>query len=99
MARFSRAGFKTHTSAVKMHTLLDLRGSIPTFIAVSRAKLPDVKILDEIIPEAGSFYVMDRGYLDLGKTSPPPGVCRRETARGKGWRENRRAAARVSVFV
>jgi hypothetical protein len=48
-----------------MHTLLDLRGAIPTFIKVSDGKHPDVKILDEIVPEAGSFYVMDRGYLDF----------------------------------
>ena len=48
-----------------MHTLLDLRGSIPTFIEVSDGKLHDVNILDEILPEPGSFYVMDRGYLDF----------------------------------
>jgi IS4 transposase len=48
-----------------MHTLLDLRGAIPTFIKVSDGKHPDVKILDEIVPEAGSFYIMDRGYLDF----------------------------------
>ncbi len=48
-----------------MHTLLDLRGSIPTFIEVSDGKLHDVNILDGILPEAGSFYVMDRGYLDF----------------------------------
>ena len=64
---FPWARFKTHTAAVKIHALLDLRGSIPTFIAVSRAKLPDVKILDEILPEAGAFYVMDRGYLDFAR--------------------------------
>lgn len=64
---FPWARFKTHTAAVKIHALLDLRGSIPTFIAVSRAKLPDVKILDEILPERGAFYVMDRGYLDLAR--------------------------------
>jgi IS4 transposase len=48
-----------------MHTLLDLRGSIPAFIEVSDGKLHDVNILDDILPEAGSFYVMDRGYLDF----------------------------------
>src|SRR6266852_882700 len=58
-ARFQSKG------AVKMHTLLDVRGSIPTFIHVSDGKLHDVNILDEILPEAGSFYVMDRGYLDF----------------------------------
>jgi hypothetical protein len=62
---FPWARFQSTKGAVKMHTLLDLRGSIPTFIEVSDGKLHDVKILDEILPEAGSFYVMDRGYLDF----------------------------------
>ena len=50
-----------------MHTLLDLRGSIPAFIHISVGKLHDVNALDLLIPEAGSFYVMDRGYLDFGR--------------------------------
>jgi hypothetical protein len=62
---FPWARFQPTKGAVKMHTLLDLRGSIPTFIEVSDGKLHDVNILDEILPEAGSFYVMDRGYLDF----------------------------------
>ena len=62
---FPWARFQSAKSAVKMHTLLDLRGSIPTFIEVSDGKLHDVNVLDEILPEAGSFYVMDRGYLDF----------------------------------
>ena len=62
---FPWAHFHSSTGAVKMHTLLDLRGSIPTFIEVSDGKCADVSILDEIVPEAGSFYVMDRGYLDF----------------------------------
>jgi IS4 transposase len=48
-----------------MHTLLDLRGNIPSFIHISDGKLHDVNILDQLIPEAGSFYVMDRGYIDF----------------------------------
>jgi IS4 transposase len=48
-----------------MHTLLDLRGNIPTFIRVTSGDVHDVNILDEIMPEAGSFYVMDRGYIDF----------------------------------
>lgn len=52
-------------AAIKMHTLLDLRGSIPTFIRVTGGRVHDVKILDEIFLEAGAFYVMDRGYLDF----------------------------------
>ena len=48
-----------------MHTLLDLRGSIPTLIRITDGKVHDVKVLDEIFPEAGAFYVMDRGYIDF----------------------------------
>jgi transposase len=62
---FPWAHFQSSKGAVKMHTLLDLRGSIPTFIEVSDGKYPDVRILNEIVPEPGSFYVMDRGYLDF----------------------------------
>jgi hypothetical protein len=62
---FPWAHFQSSKGAVKMHTLLDLRGSIPTFIEVSDGKCADVRILDEIAPEAGSFYVLDRGYLDF----------------------------------
>jgi IS4 transposase len=59
------AKFRTHKAAVKMHTLLDLRGNIPTFIRITDGKVHDVNILDEIMPEAGAFYVMDRGYIDF----------------------------------
>lgn len=62
---FPWARFQSSKSAVKMHTLLDLRGSIPTFIEVSEGKRSDVTILDKLVPEPGSFYVMDRGYLDF----------------------------------
>ena len=62
---FPWARFQSSKGAVKMHTLLDLQGSIPTFIEVSDGKRSDVTVLDEIVPEAGSFYVMDRGYLDF----------------------------------
>jgi len=65
LALFPWAKFRRSKAAVKMHTLLDLHGNIPTFIRISAGKLPDVKVLDEIDPEAGSFYVMDRGYLDF----------------------------------
>ena len=57
--------FRTTKAAVKMHTLLDLRGSIPSFIHVSDGKWHDVHALDLLIPEAGAIYVMDRGYLDF----------------------------------
>jgi Domain of unknown function (DUF4372)/Transposase DDE domain len=62
---FPWARFQSTKGAVKMHTLLDLRGSIPAFVEVSDGKWHDVNILDQILPEAGSFYVMDRGYLDF----------------------------------
>ena len=62
---FPWAKFRKHKGAVKMHTLLDLRGSIPTFIRISDGKLHDVNVLDEIDFEAGAFYVVDRGYLDF----------------------------------
>ncbi len=50
-----------------MHTLLDLRGNIPSFIRITNAKVHNVNILDELIPEVGSFYVMDRGYVDFSR--------------------------------
>jgi hypothetical protein len=61
---FSWAPFRSTKAAIKLHTLLDLRGSIPTFIHISSGKLHDVNVLDILPLEAGSFYVMDRGYLD-----------------------------------
>ena len=57
--------FRATKAAVKMHTLLDLRGAIPSFIHISDGKLHDVNVLDLLIPEAGAIYVMDRGYLDF----------------------------------
>ena len=65
LALFPWAKFRKHKAAVKMHTLLDLRGNIPTFIRITAGKAHDVNILDEIFPEAGAFYVMDRGYIDF----------------------------------
>ncbi len=65
LALFPWVRFRKHKAAVKMHTLLDLRGSIPTFIHITNGKVHDVNILDEIVPEAGAFYVMDRGYIDF----------------------------------
>jgi hypothetical protein len=65
LSLFPWAEFRKHKAAVKMHTLLDLHGNIPTFISITEGKVHDVNILDEIMPEAGAFYVMDRGYLDF----------------------------------
>ena len=64
---FPWALFRSTKSAVKLHTLLDLRGNIPTFIHISDGKMQDVKILDILMPEAGAFYIMDRGYLDFSR--------------------------------
>jgi hypothetical protein len=65
LSLFPWARFRKHKAAVKMHALLDLHGNIPTFISITKGKVHDVNILDEILPEAGAFYVMDRGYLDF----------------------------------
>ena len=67
LALFPWAPFRTTKSAVKMHTLLDLRGNIPTFIHISDGKLGDVNVLDILVPEAGAIYIMDRGYLDFAR--------------------------------
>ncbi len=65
LSLFPWAPFRTTKSAVKMHTLLDLRGNIPSFIHISDGKLGDVNVLDILTPEPGAIYVMDRGYLDF----------------------------------
>ena len=67
LAVFPWAHFRTTKAAVKMHTLLDLRGNIPSFIHVSDGKLHDVHALDLLLPEAGAIYVMDRGYVDFAR--------------------------------
>jgi hypothetical protein len=65
LSLFPWARFRRHKGAVKMHTLLDLHGNIPTFIRITDGKVHDVNILDELAIEAGAFYVMDRGYIDF----------------------------------
>jgi len=64
---FPWAHFRRAKAAVKMHTLLDLRGNIPTFIHISDGKMHEVNVLDILIPEAGSFYIMDRGFTDFAR--------------------------------
>ena len=64
---FPWAPFRSTKAAVKLHTLLDLRGNIPSFIHISDGKLHDVKVLDLMLPEPGAIYIMDRGYLDYGR--------------------------------
>jgi hypothetical protein len=65
LSLFPWARFRKSKAAVKLHTLLDLRGSIPSFISITDGKVHDVNILDELVPEPGSIYIMDRGYLDF----------------------------------
>jgi hypothetical protein len=65
LSLFPWARFRRSKAAVKMHTLLDLRGNIPTFLHFTNGKVHDVNVLDQIMPEAGAFYVMDRGYIDF----------------------------------
>src|ERR1022692_4157111 len=64
LSLFPWAKFREHKAAVKIHTLLDLHGNIPTFIRITDGKVHDVNILDEIMPEPGASYLMDRGYID-----------------------------------
>jgi len=65
LSLFPWARFRKRKAAVKLHTLLDLRGNIPSFIKITDGKWHDVNVLDELVPEPGSYYVMDRGYLDF----------------------------------
>ena len=65
LSLFPWARFRRAKAAIKLHTLLDLRGSIPTFISISQGKQADVRVLDELVLEPGAFYVMDRGYVDF----------------------------------
>ncbi len=62
---FSWAPFRSTKAAIKLHTLLDLRGNIPLFLHISDGKLHDVNVLDLLLPESGAFYIMDRGYIDF----------------------------------
>jgi hypothetical protein len=67
LSLFPWARFRKTKGAIKLHTLLDLRGNIPSFISITDGKVHDVKVLDELVPEPGSVYIMDRGYLDFGR--------------------------------
>jgi hypothetical protein len=64
---FPWAPFRTTKAAIKLHTLLDLRGNIPSFIHISDGKMHEVNILDQLLPEPGAFYIMDRGFLDFAR--------------------------------
>jgi hypothetical protein len=65
LSLFPWARFRSTKAAIKLHTLLDLRGPIPTMISISDGKRADVRVLDELLPEPGAFYVLDRGYVDF----------------------------------
>ncbi|MCK5492320.1 MAG: IS4 family transposase, partial [Candidatus Omnitrophica bacterium] len=67
LSLFPWSHFRLKQGAIKLHTLLDLRGNIPSCIRVTPAKISDMTILDDLIPEAGSFYILDRGYLDFAR--------------------------------
>ncbi len=67
LSLFPWAKFRKTKSAIKLHTLLDLRGNIPSFIHITEGKVHDVNVLDVLIAEPGAFYVMDRGYLDFAR--------------------------------
>jgi hypothetical protein len=64
---FPWAQFRKHKSAIKLHTLIDLRGSIPCFIRITSGRVGDVKVLDHLPIEPGAFYIMDRGYPDFAR--------------------------------
>jgi hypothetical protein len=67
LSLFPWASFRETKAAIKLHTLLDLRGAIPAFIHISDGRYHDVNVLDLLVPEAGAYYVMDRGYLDYAR--------------------------------
>lgn len=67
LSLFPWAKFRTVKAAIKLHTLIDIRGSVPTMITISEGKMGDVRALDELVPDPGAVYVMDRGYVDFGR--------------------------------
>lgn len=67
LSLFPWAKFRKRKGAIKLHTLLDLRGNIPTCVIITPGKVHDVNILDDLVPEPGSFYIMDRGYIDFAR--------------------------------
>jgi transposase len=67
LSLFPWAAFRKHKAAVKMHTLMDIRGNIPSFIEITSGNVHDVNILDMLVPEPGAFYIMDRAYLDYAR--------------------------------
>jgi hypothetical protein len=87
---FPWAPFRSTKAAIKLHTLLDLRGNIPSFIFISDGKMHDVKILDHLVPEPGAFYVMDRGYVDFERLAKLDGAASFFVTRAKSNMKARR---------
>ncbi len=100
LSMFPWAQFRRHKSAVKVHTLLDLRGSIPTNVYVTSGAVHDVRILDQLLPEAGAFYLLDRGYLDFARLYVLKQSCAFFITRAKRntqfWRRDWRPVRRCS---
>ncbi len=90
LSLFPWADFRKTKAAVKLHTLLDLRGSIPAFIHISDGKLHDVNVMDLLIPEAGAFYVMDRAYVDFTRLYALHKACAFFVVRAKSNTQFRR---------
>jgi hypothetical protein len=93
---FPWAPFRSTKAALKLHTLLDLRGNIPTFIHISDGKMHEVNILDQLLPEPGAFYIMDRGFLDFERLHRFHEACSFFVIRGKS---NLKAQRRYSHAV
>ncbi len=83
LSLFPWGKFRRRKSAVKLHTLLDLRGSIPTNVYVTGGQVHDVNILDQLLPEAGAFYLLDRGYVDFARLYVLAQACAFFVTRGK----------------
>ena len=95
LSLFPWAKFRRHKGAVKLHTLLDLRGSIPCFIHVSTGTMADVKVLDHLLIEPGAFYVMDRGYVDFARLYRLHQACAFFVTRAKSNLDATRREGRV----
>jgi len=94
LALFPWASFRRHKAAVKLHTLLDLRTQIPTFVAITHGKAADVTLLDALVVEPGAFYVVDRGYTDFQRLYRVTQSCAFFVIRGKRGLECTRRSSR-----
>jgi hypothetical protein len=95
LSLFPWAHFRRRKAAVKLHTLLDLRGPIPCFLRISCGKMPDVQALDDLLLEAGAFYLLDRGYIDFRRLYRFPQCLAYFVTRAKKNLNYRRQAARA----